>query len=302
MNGTLRNRLAAALLASALGLLHSESADACSCSGQGPASALTRPDQTWGLRSSERLLLGYGAFNAHGNYAPFAPFEHDRTVEYALLAAYRIRHLELSATLSYGARVVDIAGEFGRSVGFGDAALRARFEAFSEPQAWQDGIYPALALLASLGLPTASATGIAPRGLGATELALGVSLERSFARLFRAGIVAQAAARLPDHSLGVARQLGPRATAELTVSYFAQADLVLSALFSVRWEGNVSLAHQLESGTAQRTAELGAAISWQPWLNPFRAGFAERYAPGLDALGANTVQSATSEFWLGYVR
>jgi len=77
-----------AFLSTLLGLGH---ARACSCSGQGPASALTRPDQTWGMRLSERLLLGYGAFNAHGEYAAFAPNEHDRTVEYGLLAAYRVR-------------------------------------------------------------------------------------------------------------------------------------------------------------------------------------------------------------------
>ena len=282
--------------------LRADPASACSCSGQGPASALTRPDQTWGMRASERLLIGYGAFNAHGAYAAFAPGEHDRTVEYALLAAFRVRRWELGASLGYGARIVDISGEFARSVGFGDAALRARYEVFDEPMSWQDGVYPALALLASLGVPTGDARGIAPRGVGATELALGVSAERSFAQLFRAGVVAQAAARLPDDSLGVSRQLGPRATAELTLSYFAASDLVLSALLSVRWEGNVTLADHLQSGTAQRWSEIGAALSWQPWAQPFRAGFAERYAPGLDQLGANTVQSATSELWLGYVR
>ena len=283
-------------------VVHAQRAGACSCSGQGPASALTRPDQTWGVRTAERLLLGYGAFNAHGKYAPFASDEHDRTVEYDLLAAYRIHRWELTGSVGYGVRAVDIAGEFGRSVGLGDTALRARYEVFDEPAAWQGGIYPALALLASIGAPTASATGIAPRGLGATELALGVSAERSFARLFRASIVGQAAARLPDTSLGVSRQLGPRANGELTLSYFAESDLVLSALVSMRWEGNVSLAGRLQSGTAQRWSEVGAAISWQPWLLPFRAGFAQRYAPGMGGLGGNTVASATSEFWLGYVR
>ncbi|HWZ91556.1 MAG TPA: hypothetical protein VNW92_21990 [Polyangiaceae bacterium] len=288
-------------LTSAL-LLRAECSRACSCSGQGPASALTRPDQTWGVRASERVLLGQGAFNAHGNYAPFAAGEHDRIVEYDLLAAYRLRRWELSGTLGYGARIVDISGEFGRSVGLGDAALRARYEVFDEPAFWQDGIYPALALLASLGAATGSATGVAPRGLGANELALGISAERSFGRLFRAGIVAQGAARLPDTSLGVSRRLGPRAGAELTLSYFAEPDLVVSGLVSVRWEGNVTLADRLQSGTAQRWSELGAALSWQPWDSAFRAGFAQRYAPGVSGLGANTVQSTTTELWLGYVR
>ena len=282
--------------------LHVAPARACSCSGQGPASALTRPDQTWGIRASQRVLLGYGAFNAHAEYASFAAGEHDRTVEYDLLAAYRLRRWELSGAFGYGRRSVDIAGELGQSAGFGDSSLRARFELVDEPAVWQNGVYPALALLASLGLPTGGARGIAPRGLGATELALGVSAERSFARLFRAGVVAQGAARLPDTSLGTSRQLGPRASAEFTLSYFAQSDLVLSVLASVRWEGDVALAGHLESGTAQRWSELGAAVSWQPWTSPLRVGFAERYAPGIDALGANTVANATSELWLGYVR
>jgi hypothetical protein len=295
------SRCALTVVATIVLSLTGSRAHACSCSGQGPASALTRPDQTWGVRASERVLVGYGAFNAHGNYAAFAPGEHDRTVEYDFLAAYRVRRWELSATLGYGARIVDIAGEYGHSVGLGDAALRARYEAFSEPEVWQDGVYPALAVLASVGAPTGGATGIAPRGLGATELSLGVSAERSLAHVFRAGVVVQAGERLPDTSLGVSRQLGPRAAGELTLSYFAESDLVLSVLASLRWEGDVSLAGRTQAGTAQRWTEIGAAVSWQPWSSPFRAGFAERYAPGLGTLGANTVQSGTSEFWLAYV-
>ncbi len=282
--------------------LYGGPAQACSCSGQGPASALTRPDQTWGLRSSERLVLGFGAFNAHGRYQGFASDEHDRTVEYLLLAAYRVRRLEIAGSFGYGARLAELAGESARTVGFGDAALRFRYEAASEPEPWQTGIYPALATLATLRLPTGRATGISPRGLGATELSLGVALERSLLRSFRLGLLAELGGRLPDTTLGETRRLGPRAGAELTLSYFATPDVVLSALVSVRWEGNVTLRQRQQSGTAQRSTEIGGALSWQPWSSPFRAGLAARYAPGVDVLGANTVQSLTSEFWLGYVR
>jgi hypothetical protein len=286
-------------LATLLGLGH---ARACSCSGQGPASALTRPDQTWGVRLSERLVLGYGAFNAHGEYAAFAPNEHDRTVEYGLLAAYRFQRLELSATFSYGARSAEISDQTERTIGFGDTTLRARYEAASEPEPWQTGIYPGLAMLGSVRLPTAHATGLAPRGLGTTEFALGVVLERALSRAFRAGLVAEIAGRIPDTSLGVTRRLGPRASIEFTLSYFVTPDWVVSALLGLRWEGNASLRQREQSGTAQRTTELGAAVSFQPWSSPFRAGFAERYAPPIAQLGANTVRNATSEFWLGYVR
>jgi hypothetical protein len=129
-----------------------------------------------------------------------------------------------------------------------------------------------------------------------------VSLERSFARLFRAGILAEIAGRLPDTTLGVSRRLGPRASAEFTLSYFATPDLVISALISTRWEGNVSVQQRQQFGTAQRLTEIGAAISFQPWKSPLRAGFAQRYAPGIDGLSANTLLSLTSEFWVGYVR
>jgi hypothetical protein len=277
-------------------------AGACSCSGQGPASALTRPDQTWGLRLSERLLLGYGAFNAHGEYAAFAPNEHDRSVEYALLAAYRWQRLELSGTFGYGARAAVISEQAERSLGFGDTTLRARYEAASEPEPWQTAIYPGLAMLASVRLPTAHAAGLAPRGLGTTELALGVVLERALSRAFRAGLVVEVAGRLPDTSLGVTRRLGPRASVEFTLSYFATPDWVVSALLGMRWEGNASLRQRAQSGTAQRTTELGAAVSFQPWSSPFRAGIAERYAPAIDQLGANTVRNVTYELWVGYVR
>lgn len=277
-------------------------AHACSCSGQGPASALTRPDQTWGVRLSERLLLGYGAFNAHGEYAAFSAKENDRTVEYALLAAYRFRRLELSGTFSYGARSATISDQSERSVGFGDTTVRARYEAASEPEPWQTAIYPGLAMLGSVRLPTAHASGLAPRGLGTVEFALGVVLERALSRSFRGGLVAEVAGRLPDTSLGVTRRLGPRASAELTLSYFATPDWVLSVLLGLRWEGNASLRQREQSGTAQRTTELGAALSFQPWSSPVRAGFAERYAPAVDQLGANTARYLTTEFWIGYVR
>ena len=277
-------------------------ATACSCSGQGPASALTRLDQTHGLRLSERFVLGRGASNSHGRYRAFAPGEHDRSLEYALLIAYRIQRLELATTVGYGTRGAELSEASERSTGLSDTFFRARYEAAQEPEPWQSGVYPALAMLGTLRLPTAEAEGLAPRGLGTYEFALGVSLERSFARLFRVGILAELAGRLPDTTLGVTRRLGPRAAAELTLSYFATPDLVISALMSTRWEGNVNVQQREQFGTAQRLTEVGAAISFQPWTSPLRAGFAQRYAPGIDGVSANTLLNSTSEFWVGYVR
>ena len=283
-------------------LLWTVRGQACSCSGQGPASALTRLDQKYGVRSSERLVLGQGAANAHGSYQPFAAGEHDRSVEYTLLTAYRLQRLELAGTLGYGTRSAAFSEAAERSTGLSDTVLRARYEAAEEPEPWQDGVYPALAMMGTLRLPTAKGEGLAPRGLGTYEFALGVSLERSFARFFRVGLLAEVAGRLPDTTLGVTRRLGPRAAAEFTLSYFATPDLVISALISTRWEGNVNVQQRMQYGTAQRLTELGAAISFQPWKSPLRAGFAQRYAPGIDGLSANTLLGLTSEFWVGYVR
>jgi len=291
----------ACLLFTALALWTAR-AEACSCSGQGPASALTRPDQSYGVRLSQRFVLGQGASNARGQYQAFAPGEHDRSLEYALLMAYRLKRMELTATVGYGTRSAAFSEASERSTGLSDTLLRVRYEAAEEPAPWQSGAYPALAMLGTLRLPTARAVGLAPRGLGTYEFALGVSLERSFARVFRAGLLAELAGRLPDTTLGFTRRLGPRASAELTLSYFASPDLVISALIGTRWEGNVSVQQRQQYGTAQRLTEVGAAISFQPWTSPFRAGFAQRYAPGIDGLSANTLLGLTSEFWLGYVR
>jgi len=290
-------------LLGALGLLSlAPRALACSCSGQGPASALTRADQTWGVRLSERLVLGQGAWNAHATYRAFEPREHDRTVEYTLLSAYRWKRMELSASFAYGARLAEISTESARTVGLGDTALRGRFEALDEPMPWEHSSFPAVALLAGLRLPTGEATGIAPRGIGAFEVSIGVAMERTFASTFRAGIVGEFAGRLPDTTTGDTRRLGPRATAEATLSWFADRDWVLSALVGIRWEGDVVVGARRQYGTAQRITEVGAVVSWQPWSTPFRAGVAQRYAPALDALGANSTQNATSELWLAYVR
>jgi hypothetical protein len=298
----MRQRVLAVLAALGGAWLWQPRAAACSCSGQGPSSALTRPDQTWGVRASERLVLGQGAFNAHGKYAAFGSSEQDRTLEYTLLAAYRIGHVELATTWSYGRREAMISSESGRTTGLGDAIVRARLEAFDEPEPWQHGIAPKLAMIGSLRLPTGRATGLTPLGTGATELALGVTLERSFARWFRFGLLAEVAGRLPDTTLGYTRRLGPRALSELSLSYFATRDLALSVLAGTRWEGDVSVGQRREYGTAQRTSEVGALLAWRPWSSPFRSGLSARYAPAIDALGANTVQNLTSELWLGYVR
>lgn len=289
------------LLLGALTLWHA-SAAACSCSGQGPQSALTRRDQTFGVRGSQRLVLGQGAFNAHGQYRAFAASERDRSAEYALLFAYRLQRLELSGVLGYGARDVTLGSATERNVGLSDTFLRMRYDSIDEPLPWQSGIYPSVAVMATARLPTASAEGLTPRGLGTAEFAFGISFERGFAGRFRAGLFAELAGRMQDTTLGFTRQLGPRASAELTLAYFATPDLVLSALLGTRWEGNVTVGFRSQSGTAQRLTEIGAAISFQPWTNPLRAGFAQRYAPPIDQLSANTVAALTSEFWLGYVR
>ncbi len=107
---------------------------------------------------------------------------------------------------------------------------------------------------------------------------------------------------MPDTTLGITRRLGPRASAEFTLSYFATPDVVISALLSTRWEGNVNVQQREQYGTAQRLTEIGAAFSFQPWTSPLRAGFAQRYAPGIDGLSANTLLSLSSELWIGYVR
>jgi len=114
--------------------------------------------------------------------------------------------------------------------------------------------------------------------------------------------LAELAGRLPDTTFGYTRVLGPRASGEFTLSYFATPDLVISALLSTRWEGNVKVNQRTQSGTAQRLTEIGAAISFQPWASPLRAGFSQRYAPGIDGLSANVLAPLTSEFWIGYVR
>ncbi|HYQ44871.1 MAG TPA: hypothetical protein VER11_22955 [Polyangiaceae bacterium] len=294
------NRIASVLFAALT--LCTVRAEACSCSGQGPASALTRPDQKWGLRLSERLVLGQGAFNAHGRYQAFAPNERDRSQEFALLFAYRSERMELSAVGGYGARSVALSTSAERNAGFADTLLRMRYEAAEEPSPWESSVFPSLAMLATLRLPSASAEGLAPRGLGTTEFALGVSLERSFGPKLRAGLWAEFAGRLPDTTFGYARVLGPRASAEGTLSYFATPDLVLSALISTRWEGNVRVQQRYLSGTAQRLTEIGAVISFQPWASPLRAGFAQRYTPPIDNLSANVLAAFSSEFWIGYVR
>lgn len=247
-------------------------------------------------------MLGAGDFDAHGRYRAFSASEHDRTVEYGMLVARRWRRLELAIRMSYGSRAAVISGQAAEHRGLGDSTLRVRYEAASEPELGRTRSCPALAMLGQLRLPTARATGLAPRGIGALEFALGVVLELRIRSSFQVGLLAEFAGRLPDTTLGFSRRLGPRASGEFALSYFASQAWVLSALAALRWEGNVSDQRGQQLGTAQRSTELGLAVAFQPYDAPWRSGFVTRYTPGLDVLGANTRAGTSTEFWVGFAR
>jgi hypothetical protein len=150
-----------------------------------------------------------------------------------------------------------------------------------------------------LRLPTAGTT---DQGLGAGELGPGASLERSIGARFRVGASGLMALRAPDDSLGASRQLGPRATGQLTAWYWPQPNLVLGVSSSFVWEGEVRFAGERQAGSGSRQWQVGAGVSFRPEGSRLRSSLRVRSVPPLPGVNVNALGDSSVEPSLAYTR
>jgi hypothetical protein len=277
---------------------------ACACGVPGLESALTSPGDRWGVRLTQALSLGHGRWNASGNHRPLAADEHERRYELEALAALRLRaRWELSASTSYAHTSLAEGGWSSSLSGLGDTTARARFEAIDETPPHRSGMpWPALALTASLRAPTAGATDAVNLGLGAYEIAVTPSLERSISARVRVGLSGLLAWRAPDHSLGASRQLGPRVTTQLTGWYWPRPNLALSLASNLDWEADTTYAGQRLAGSGSRKWQAAAGVSFRPDGSGLRSGLRVVHAPPLPAINANALGDTSIDLSLAYVR
>jgi hypothetical protein len=138
--------------------------------------------------------------------------------------------------------------------------------------------------------------------LGAWEAALGVELVKTFDLEWEISGYGEAGYRLPDESLGIQRQLGPRALGQLGLRFIPTSDLSVGTFGEVAWEHELELAGDRVSGTAQRRVAAGLFAAWQLWPSRLRGGVQLRHTPLLDGLSANALASTSFSVSLGIAR
>jgi hypothetical protein len=277
---------------------------ACACGVPGLDSALTSKRDRWGVRLGETVSVGHGRWDAHGRYRALAPSDHDYRYDFEALVAVRpLPRWEVSASTSLTRVSRSESGASVSALGLGDTFARARYELLDESAPHDEGVpWPALALLGSLRLPTAEASEAGSLGLGAYEVAIGVSLERSIDAHFRLGASVVIAERARDDSLGAPRKLGPRVTSQVIGWYWPTANVALSLASNLTWEDEVSYDGHRQVGSGFRQWQVGAGVALQPEGSSVRPGVRVRYAPPLAGVGVGGLGETTVDLYLAYSR
>ena len=301
----------------------SASLAACPCRGSsGPGGALTTPLETLGGSFTQSALIVHGAWDPEGSYAALSDGNRQWQVDYGLALGWRAAEtLEIGALLAYGRQSASAPGFASERTAFGDTTVRARWEAIAEPMGWMSGPpWPAVAIISSLRTPTgpvdrpkranagriqggttgsvgASATS---QGLGTWEPALAVELTRGLSAWWRVTAVGEIAVRLPDDSIGVDRQLGPRALGSLTLTHIPSPLTTVGVSTDLGWEDDVTLDARKRSGTTQRLWNVGAFLTLRLAKTGLRSGILVTHAPAVDSISVNAVGSTSLGVSLGY--
>jgi hypothetical protein len=263
----------------------------------------------------------HGIWDAYGELRYLGERERQTLLDWSLAGAYRLhRRVELGAQLAYGRQSV-VAGDFAsKRVGFGDTLLRVRCEVFDQPMPLLTAPpLPGVAAVVSLRVPTGalerSGTGGAEvtagttgsvgttassQSLGAWETGVGVELKRAFSAFWELTASGEIAYRFPDDSLGVERQLGPRALGSLSLRHTPMPGLSLGIATDLGWEAELELGGAERSGTAQRLWTVSAFAAWTLSPSGIRGGVLARHSPLLDEVSANALAQTSLGLSLGY--
>lgn len=277
---------------------------ACPCRVPGSDTVLTDQTDTWGVRLAESEMFGGGRFDAQGEHTALADEEYQRRYELSALVAFRpVARLELSGVMGYFRDSWRVGEVSSSQRGLADSTLRIRYEAIDEvPTNAGRFPWPALALMGSIRAPTAVASSSSDAGLGAWELAQGLSLERSATSTLRFGFITEVGVRSADTSQGVDRQLGPRLSTHLTAWYWLTTGVEMGLSSSLIWEGDRELAGERQSETATLRTVVGAEVAYRAVGSGFAPALSARYAPPLHGFMVNAPTSTTVELSLGYAR
>ncbi len=297
---------------------------ACPCRGTvGPGGALTTASETLGVSVTESATTTHGAWSALGRYSPLADDTTRTDLALVLAAAWRAsRRVELAVSQGWGVQRLSTSAFHDERTGFGDLSWRVRWEALDEPMPWTGSPWPSFAAIASVRAPTgdtggAGATslgriqsgttgsaGASPTSqtLGTWEAALAAELQRSVTSRWTTALVLEGALRLPDESLGLKRQLGPRVLAQISLAHAPSTWVSLGALADLAWEGDVSLDDETRSGTTQRLLTFGLTASHRVPDTGWRSGFAVRHAPAIDEVNVNATRATSLAVSLGWGR
>jgi hypothetical protein len=315
----MRSAACGAALAGSLAV--SSSLHACPCQGSsGPVGAVTSQMDRFGVSLTETARVVHGAWRPNGTYSALAPGDMQSALDVTGTAGYRpIPVIELGAEAAFGHQSASSPYFSSRHTGFGDTTLRVRWDAIDEPMPYEKPPlpWPALTLVASLRIPTASlgrdesgvfsgttgsvGSSASSEGLGTWEPGLSAALVRSIEERFQLSLVGEAAYRLPDTSLGLERHLAPRFFAQVGIRYAPSQTTGIGLLTDVGAEGNVELEGIERPATSQRLWTVGGYGYIRVEGTGLRWGALVRYAAPIDGIARNASRTTSEAESLGYV-
>lgn len=261
------------------------------------------------LEPHEKVLVGlqlraahhYGRFDSKAHYRDLPEGSSEFDLEQDLLGAVRwLRRGQTSLQLPVLQSWRSARGtgaEFGS--GLGDLSVGARYDLVLNREY---RAVPGLALLAGVTLPTGRAAEDAEQpllsdatGTGATQLSLGLSLERSLGEVM-VSLTGVGAKRLPRQVQGLESELAMHYLLQLGVAYGVTRTAAIAALLSYSFEGDASVAGRATRDSGRR--QLRAALAYStPLVQHWRLQAALSAEPPLTGLGQN--QSASLGGTLG---
>ena len=264
--------VALALAAGVTACPRTAAAQAC-CVGTGlvtPARLRTFEDRAVGVQMRARSVMG--AFAGSGSYATSAAGTRDVGFEEDLFGALRLGprlQVALLAPFVQTSRAVSGASGFGG--GLGDITASVRFDVSN---AGTRGLWPGLAILAGLTVPTGTPPDEADdplatsgTGTGSYEGNLGVSIEEIIGQGFvsLSGFVSKRTGRAAD---GVEQSFAPRLSAVLTGGYTFGHDTTVGAFASALRQGDARDANGAIANSSVALVTAGAALAlpfWDAW-------------------------------------
>jgi hypothetical protein len=295
---------------------------ACPCQGSSGASAgVTTSLERFGVSLTESARVVHGAWLSGGHYSPLAAGDRQWAWDVGAIAGFRpIPSLELGVESAFGHQALTSPEFSTEHTGVGDTTVRIRWDAKDEPMPFEGTFpWPALTVVASLRVPTASAdrnaaaSGFGGRtgsvgasgsseGLGTFEPAFAVVLTRSATPAWQFTLFGEGAVRAPDSFLGIDRHLGPRGFAQFSARFAPTPLMGVGLMTDLGWEGDVAYEGVTSPSTSQRLWTVGAFGYLWPAPTGFRWGALVRYAPPVEDVGKNATRATIVSVSLGYAR